>query len=156
MQAYNERLTVPTSWWGLAAGSGLVGGIMLLPVGAVAATVGVVLGLALGAWLVSAYGAVRVRVTDTLLEAGRARLPLDALGTATALDAEEARALRMEGADPRAFMVLRSYVPTAVRVDVTDPADPTPYVYVSSRNPSRVVEILDAVRRRNADRGGQV
>ncbi|MCF2526371.1 DUF3093 domain-containing protein [Yinghuangia soli] len=150
MQAYNERLVVPTSWWGLVAGGGLVGGLMLLPVGLAASAVGVVAAAALTAWLVTAYGSARVRITDGFLEAGRARLPLDALGEATALDAEEARALRMEAADPRAFMLLRSYVPTAVRVEVADPADPTPYLYLSSRNPARLVEVLDAVRRRNA------
>lgn len=153
MQAYSERLAVPTSWWGLVAGAGLVSGLMLLPVGAVAAGVAVVVGAVLAAWAVNTYGSVRVRVTDAFLEAGRARLPLAALGPASALDAEEARSLRMEAADPRAFMLLRSYVPTAVRVDVTDPDDPTPYLYLSSRNPARLVEVLDAVRRRNASQG---
>ncbi|WTW97835.1 DUF3093 domain-containing protein [Streptomycetaceae bacterium NBC_01309] len=153
MQAYNERLVVPTSWWGLVAGAGLVSGLMLLPVGAVAAAVAVVVGAALAVWAVNSYGSVRVRVTDGFLEAGRARLPLAALGTASALDAEQARSLRMESADPRAFMLLRSYVPTAVRVEVSDPDDPTPYLYVSSRNPDRLVEVLDAVRRHNAAQG---
>ncbi|NUU21954.1 MAG: DUF3093 domain-containing protein, partial [Streptomycetaceae bacterium] len=150
MQAYNERLAVPASWWGLVAGAGLVGGIILLPVGPAAAGVAVLVAAALAGWGLSAYGAVRVRITDGFLEAGRARLPLSALGEASVLDAEEARSLRMEKADPRAFMLLRSYVPTAVRVEVADPDDPTPYLYVSSRNPARVVEVLAAVRRRNA------
>ncbi len=58
------------------------------------------------------------------------------------LDAEEARAWRTHRADPRAFMLLRSYVPTAVRVPVTDPQDPTPYVYVSTRAPERLAAAL--------------
>ncbi len=152
MQAYNERLAVPASWWWLAAGSGLVCAIMLLPVGPAAAAVAFVAGLGLAAWMLFSYGSVRLRVTDTRLEAGRARLPLGALGEATVLDREAARALRMEGADPRAFMLLRSYVPTAVRVDVVDPDDPTPYLYLSTRNPARLAEILDALRRRDAPR----
>lgn len=32
-------------------------------------------------------------------------------------------------------MLLRSYIPTAVRVEITDPQDPTPYVYLSTREP---------------------
>ncbi|HSA52422.1 MAG TPA: DUF3093 domain-containing protein [Yinghuangia sp.] len=152
MQAYNERLSVPTSWWWLAAGSGLVGAIMLLPVGPAAAGVAFVVAAALAAWMLSSYGSARLRVTEAHLEAGRARLPLAALGDATALDREAARALRMEDADPRAFMLLRSYVPTAVRVDVTDPDDPTPYLYLSTRNPARLAEVLDALRRRDAHR----
>ncbi len=43
-------------------------------------------------------------------------------------------------------MVLRGYVPTAVRVEVTDPQDPTPYVYLSTRHPQRLVEALASAR----------
>jgi DUF3093 family protein len=38
--------------------------------------------------------------------------------------------------------LLRSYVPTAVRVDVTDPADPTPYLYLSTRRPEKLAKAL--------------
>jgi hypothetical protein len=150
MQAYNEQLSVPASWWGLVAGAGFVCGLMLLPLGPAAAGAAVLVGAVLVGVMVTRYGSARVRITDTELHVGKAALPLDALGEARALDAEEARALRMEGADPRAFMLLRSYIPTAVRIDVADPEDPTPYLYVSSRNPARVVEVLAAVRRRAA------
>ncbi|GLV74094.1 hypothetical protein Shyhy02_20960 [Streptomyces hygroscopicus subsp. hygroscopicus] len=43
-------------------------------------------------------------------------------------------------------MLLRSYIPTALRVEVTDPEDPTPYVYVSTRNPEALAAALTAVR----------
>jgi hypothetical protein len=43
-------------------------------------------------------------------------------------------------------MLLRSYVPTALKVDVTDPADPTPYLYLSTRSPKRLAEALESVR----------
>jgi hypothetical protein len=71
---------------------------------------------------------------------------VSALGEAVALDAEETVAWRTYKADPRAFMLMRSYVRTAVRVEVTDPADPTPYLYLSTRSPQRLVQALDAVR----------
>ncbi|MFE1975819.1 DUF3093 family protein [Streptomyces hygroscopicus] len=60
--------------------------------------------------------------------------------------APEAAAWRTYKADPRAFMLLRSYIPTALRVEVTDPEDPTPYVYVSTRNPEALAAALTAVR----------
>ncbi|MDI2128712.1 DUF3093 domain-containing protein [Yinghuangia seranimata] len=147
MQAYNERLSAPTAWWGFAVLGGLIGGIIFLPVGPAAAGVAVLVAAVLIGVGVNAYGAPRIRVTGDELLAGKARVPLSALGEATALDQEEARALRMERADPRAFMLLRSYVPTAARVEVTDPEDPTPYLYLSTRNPARFVEVLDAVRK---------
>jgi hypothetical protein len=43
-------------------------------------------------------------------------------------------------------MLLRSYVPTALKVEVTDPDDPTPYIYVSTRSPERLAAALEAVR----------
>ncbi|MFE2868536.1 DUF3093 domain-containing protein [Embleya sp. NPDC059259] len=148
MQAYSERLGVPASWWALTVLMAVSGGLVGLAFGIVAT---IVLALALGAltaWATSAYGAARITVTDTELLAGRARIPLTALGAGVALDPEQARSLRMENADPRAFMVLRAYIPGAARIEVTDPADPTPYLYLSSRNPQRLVDVVTALRAR--------
>lgn len=61
------------------------------------------------------------------------------------LDAEDAYAWRTHKADARAFMLLRSYVGTAVRVEVTDPQDPTPYVFLSTRDPKGLAAALTAV-----------
>jgi hypothetical protein len=47
-------------------------------------------------------------------------------------------------------MLLRSYVPTALKVEVTDPADPTPYVYLSTRSPQRLADALAAGARASA------
>ncbi|MGW8377246.1 DUF3093 domain-containing protein [Streptomyces sp. ODS28] len=143
---YDERLTAPRSWWLICALVGVAGALMLLPLGPLPALGGLVGAAALSAVLVSAYGALRVRVVAGSLVAGDARIPVRALGEAHVLDEEEARAWRSFKADPRAHMVLRAYVPTAVRVEITDPEDPTPYVYVSTRDPERLVEALGAAR----------
>lgn len=92
--------------------------------------------------MTSSYGSVRIRVVADSLVAGDAKIPLSALGDAEILDAEGARAWRTHKADPRAFMLLRSYVPTALRVDVIDPQDPTPYVYLSTRDPQGLAKAL--------------
>ncbi|MEU4728532.1 MULTISPECIES: DUF3093 domain-containing protein [unclassified Streptomyces] len=132
---YDERLTAPRSWWGIAAMIGLACALMLLPLGTLPLLAGLVGGTALAGLLVSSYGSARVRVVNGALAAGEARIPVTALGEPEILDAGEARAWRTHKADTRAFMLMRSYVPTAVRVEITDPADPTPYVYVSTREP---------------------
>lgn len=132
---HDERLTAPRSWWGIAALTGLACALMLLPLGTLPLLAGLVGGAGLAGMLVSSYGSARVRVVNGALAAGEARIPVAALGEPQVLDAEEARAWRTHKADTRAFMLLRGYVPTAVRVEVTDPADPTPYVYVSTREP---------------------
>ncbi|NGO70951.1 DUF3093 domain-containing protein [Streptomyces boncukensis] len=145
-QPYDERLTAPRSWWLIAFGIGVGCALALLPLGPVPMLGGLVVGGALAAVCVSAYGSVRVRVTAGSLVAGDARIPLEALGEAEELDEEGARAWRTHKADPRAHMLLRSYVRTALRVPVTDPDDPTPYVYVSTRDPKALAAALRAER----------
>ena len=144
--SYDERLTAPGSWWVIAALLGLSGGLVMFPLGNVPMLAGVIVAGALAAIGVSSYGSARIRVVAGSLVAGEARIPVTALGAPEVLDAEEARAWRSYKADPRAFMVMRGYVPQAVRVEVTDPADPTPYVYLSSRDPKALAAALEAVR----------
>lgn len=146
VQPYDERLTVPRSWWFIALGVGVALALILVPFGRLALLLGLVGGAALSMTAISSYGSARIRVVAGLLIAGKARIPVTALGEATALDAEETVAWRSYRADPRAFMLMRSYVRTAVKVEVTDPADPTPYVYLSTRSPQRLAAALDAVR----------
>ncbi|MFF2525012.1 DUF3093 domain-containing protein [Streptomyces liangshanensis] len=143
---YDERLTAPRSWWAIAALTGIAGGLILLPLGPLPLLGGVIVAGAFAAVLVSSYGSVRIRVVADSLVAGDARIPVTALGEAEELDEEEARAWRLHKADPRAFMLLRSYVPTALRVTVTDPDDATPYLYLSTRNPRALAAALEAVR----------
>lgn len=143
---YDERLTAPRSWWLIAALMGVACALMLLPLGTLPLLGGLVGGTALASLVVSSYGSARIRVVGDALVAGDARIPVSALGEPEELEGEEARAWRTYKADTRAFMLLRSYVPTAVRVEVTDEADPTPYVYLSTRDPRALAAALVAAR----------
>ncbi|MFF0742285.1 DUF3093 domain-containing protein [Streptomyces sp. NPDC004111] len=151
MQSYEERLTAPRSWWLIAVLVGIACGLILLPVGPLPMLGGVIGGIALSAVAVSTYGSVRIRVVAGALVAGDARIPVSALGEAEVLDAEEARAWRTHKADPRAFMLLRAYIPTALRVRITDPSDPTPYAYLSTRHPQALADTLAAARTKAAE-----
>ncbi|MFI5805987.1 DUF3093 domain-containing protein [Streptomyces sp. NPDC051561] len=151
MQPYEERLTAPRSWWFITALVGIACGLILLPVGPLPMLGGVIGGIALAAVAVSSYGSARIRVVAGSLVAGDARIPVTALGEAEVLDAEEARAWRTHKADPRAFMLLRSYIPTALRVRITDPSDPTPYAYLSTRHPQVLADMLAAARKETAE-----
>ncbi|MFD3992856.1 DUF3093 domain-containing protein [Streptomyces sp. NPDC058583] len=143
---FDERLTAPRSWWFIAGLLGLSGGLIMVPLGTVPMLGGLIVVAVLAGAAVSSYGSARIRVVAGSLVAGDARIPVSALGEAEALDPEEARAWRTYKADPRAFMLMRGYVTRAVRIEVTDPSDPTPYVYLSSREPEALVAALDAVR----------
>lgn len=143
---YEERLTAPRSWWVLCILTGVSMALILLPFGTLPMLGGLAGGTAAAAVVASSYGSVRIRVVGGHLIAGEAKIPLSALGEAEILDAEEARAWRTHKADPRCFMLLRAYIPGAVRAEITDPEDPTPYVFLSTREPERLAQALRAAR----------
>jgi hypothetical protein len=143
---YEERLTAPRSWWLVSFLVGLSLALILLPFGTLPMLVGLAGGTAAAAVVASSYGSVRIRVVGDALIAGDARIPVRALGEAWILDREEARAWRTYKADTRAFLLLRAYIPTALRVEVTDPEDPTPYLYLSTREPERLADAIRTAR----------
>ncbi|MGW3571903.1 DUF3093 domain-containing protein [Streptomyces sp. NPDC000941] len=143
---YEERLSSPRSW-GLACPLvGVVMALALLPIGPLAMLIGLVGGTAAAATVVNSYGSPRIRVVGGFLIAGDAKIPVSALGKAEVLDPDEARSWRTYKADARAFLLLRAYIPTALRVEITDPADPTPYLYLSTREPQQLADALSAAR----------
>ncbi|GAQ52900.1 DUF3093 domain-containing protein [Streptomyces acidiscabies] len=143
---YEERLTAPRSWWFLSFLVGVSMALILLPFGTLPLLGGLVGGTAAAAVVASAYGSPRIRVVGGLLIAGDAKIPVTALGEAEVLDQEEARAWRTYKADTRAYLLLRAYIPGALRVLVTDPEDPTPYLYLSTREPERLAQALKEAR----------
>ncbi len=90
--------------------------------------------------------AASVQVADGELRAGQAHIPVDLLGPARALDAGAARATRGPESDPAAYHLIRGWVPEGVRVDVADPADPTPYWFVATRRPRALADAIEASR----------
>ncbi|SDS41821.1 Protein of unknown function [Friedmanniella luteola] len=139
---YRERLTVPAAWWVLAA---------LLAVSLLAAVgfyLGPVWGIAVAvAAMAVAAGlfwstAVVIEVDDEELRVGRAVIGRTWISGCAALDVAATDVRGGTGADARAHLVLRPYVPTAVEITLDDPADPVPYWLVSSRRPTRLAAAL--------------
>ena len=130
-----------TSW--LSWLPAVIGGALIaLPVwGTTGAWVGAGTGLLLtvGVLLSLAHS---TEVTDTHFRVGRARLPLDVIGSVDVIPAAERRAALGPGLDARAHLAVRSWVPAAVRIHLDDPADPVPYWIVSSRRPQRLAAAL--------------
>ena len=136
---YRERLTVPVWWWLAAPGLatlfaaelflGAPGLATALPYVVLVPTVVV------GLWWL---GRIRIEVTGDELIVDDARLPLRFVATVTPLTALETRDLLGPHAEPYAFVIQRPWVGGAVRVDLDDPADPTPYWLVSSRRPAEL------------------
>jgi DUF3093 family protein len=126
---YRERLTAPPSWWALALLFGVaVGWAFYVATPAWVALVALLIGTAVAVAVVASYGSATVEVSSEGFRAGRALLPRSAVGDVRALDRDGAR--RAAGVE--------------VRVEVDDPADPTPYWLVSSRHPEAVVSAIRA------------
>jgi hypothetical protein len=144
---YVERLGLP--WWlwlaGLALGGFLAVELWMGADGLRAWLPFVVLPTAIVValwWL----GRIRVEVTDGELRVDDARLPVRFVADAVPLDAEGRREVLGVGADPLAFVVQRPWIAGAVQVVLDDPADPTPFWVVSSRDPVRLAAALLAAR----------
>lgn len=139
---YSERLHVPLRWW--VQGTMLIATFWLALVVAVpeplawTVTAAALLVL-LGGFL--AYGA-RVSVHDNVLRAGKAHIGLEFVGAVEPLDAQDTRRVAGVDADARAYLVLRPYLKRAVKVEITDPADPAPYWLISTRHPIRLATAL--------------
>ncbi|HEY0949179.1 DUF3093 domain-containing protein [Nocardioides sp.] len=143
---YSERLGVPLRWW--VQGTMLVATLWLavavaLPALAAWLVTAAALGL-LFSWLWS-YGSPRIVVGNRTFRAGRAHIDARFLGAATALDAEQTHRVAGVQADARAYLLLRPYLKRAVQVEITDPADPTPYWLVCTRHPEELVRALTAL-----------
>jgi hypothetical protein len=143
--SYAERLWLGPVGWLCLLGLACVAGIALYPVGTGASLVATLLALAGGAaagWAM----ATPVRVAGGELRAGPAHIPLDLLGDVVPLDAAATRTELGPRLDARAYVCLRAWARTAIRVDVRDPADPTPYWLVSTRHPERLAAAVAAGR----------
>ena len=146
MRTFDERLTPP--WWLWVIGEVLVAVLAFsfyVAVGAApAAAVLVLFGGAFG-WVLVTAAAV-VRVEGETLTAGRAHIPVSALGPVVVLDAELARAVRGPESDPAAYHLIRGWVPAGVKAAVVDPNDPTPYWFVATRRPAELAAAIEAAR----------
>lgn len=145
-RTFRERLVPGAGLLVAAAFSGALVLVVLLPVWPRAAWVAgaATAVVAVGALLLAAPV---VSVSDGVLRAGRARVPVAVLGDVVVIAGRERRAAELgPHLDGRAFVVLQSSVPTAVKVELKDPADPTPYWLVSTRRPEELAAAITAAR----------
>ena len=146
MESYRERLW-PAPWIGLIAALALPASLLTFaPINAVVgAVVGIV--LALGVVGVAIASAPLITVDDGMLRAGSARIPLSHVGDTEPARGDAARLARGQQLDARAYIVLRPDISAVLRVDVTDPDDPTPYWLLSTRRPEALAAaIADGAR----------
>ncbi|MBA4608804.1 MULTISPECIES: DUF3093 domain-containing protein [Aeromicrobium] len=140
---HRERLVASGLWWGAVGLVAATIGWLLL----VATSPAVAGGLALlilvvagaGLWR---YGSLLVVAEPGRLRAGDAHLEAPDLGEVVALDPAAWRAALSRAGTDRAFLLTRPWIDRGVRVEVADPADPTPYWLVSTRRPDALTRAV--------------
>ena len=142
---YSERLRVPLRWWVWATmllATFWLAFIVAVPEWIAWAGTGVLVAAtySLFVWV----GNARTEVRDGVLYVGPARIELRHLGAVEALDKDATRLVHGRDADARAFLHTRPYISRAVKIEIADPADPTPYWLVSTRHPRTLAAALGA------------
>lgn len=143
---YREKLW-PAPW--VFLGTALVVPASLLVFLPINPNVGVVVAITLYAACVIALiaGSPVIEVTTTEFRAGRARLPLEIAGSASAFHGDEAQLERGQRLDARAWLLIRGWISPVVKVEVLDKTDPAPYWLVSTRQPDAVITAITKARK---------
>ena len=83
-----------------------------------------------------------ITVDKNELRIGSAHIELKYLDSIQVLSANEMRLLRTRDADPAAFLAIKFWVSTGVKITLKDSRDPTPYWLVSSKKAEELMHTL--------------
>ncbi len=83
-----------------------------------------------------------IEITGEELMVGRAHIALKYIGNVTALDSQQMRNIRGRDADPIAFLGIRFWSSTGVKIEINDQRDETPYWLVTSNKGDQLVKAL--------------
>lgn len=140
---FDERLSVPLWWYLPVVGVAvLLGAEVHMGYPGLRSWIGYAIIVPLFVLVLFSMGRTRVRVSDSELRVGGAALPLRHVGRVEIVAKADRQAALGPELDPAAFVMHRTWVARLVRVEVTDPADPTPYWIFSARDPDGLVAAL--------------
>jgi hypothetical protein len=96
------------------------------------------------AWLVDLYyrTSLKIEITDHELRIGAARIDRQYIGETVALTSKEAKLIRTRDADPAAYLAIRFWTSKAVKMQLSDSRDSTPYWLITSNNPQALAAAL--------------
>lgn len=138
---YSERL-LPAVWiWLVVAG---IAGTFILAFIPISLTVGYVVALvaALILTVLLLISTPVIRVTADTLQVGRAQIERRWIGEVEAFRGDDATQQRGPAMNATAFLCIRGWIDPVVRIEITDPADRTPYWLTSTRHPEKLVDAL--------------
>lgn len=134
---------MPWWWWPVALGiAGLLAAEVHLGYPGVRAWLPYLVTAPLAVAVLLRLGRHRVQLTADELRVGPARVALCHLGEVATVPAESKRRSMGPELDPAAFVLHRPWVGSALRVELVDPADPTPYWLFSVRHADELAALL--------------
>ena len=87
-----------------------------------------------------------VSIDENVLRVGKAWIDRKFIGTALPLNREEMRRARGIELNPSAYVELRGWISTGVKIEINDPEDPTPYWLISSK---QYKELTSAINKKS-------
>ena len=138
---FTEKLW-PTIWiWVVVVGLSGAGILMFSPISTAAGIIAALVLLAIMTTLL-VLSTPTITVTSDTLRVGRATIDRRFVGAVEAFRKAEATAERGPRLNGLAYMCFRGWIDPVVRIEITDPADRTPYWLASSRRPEELVAAL--------------
>ncbi|MCC3271822.1 DUF3093 domain-containing protein [Arthrobacter zhangbolii] len=138
---YSERLT-PSIWiWLIAAGLASACILVFMPISVFAGITGAVIAAIILAVLLI-LSTPAIRVTPDSLQVGRAQIERRFIGRVEGFRGDDATLQRGPALNATAYMCIRGWISPVVRIEITDPADRTPYWLTSTRHPEKLVQAL--------------
>ncbi|WP_426766876.1 DUF3093 domain-containing protein [Pseudarthrobacter sp. 1G09] len=138
---YREKLW-PNVWiWIIAAGISAAGILVFAPISMFAGiTAAVVLFVIIAVLLI--VSTPTLLVTGETFTVGRATIERKFVGSVEPFSGGEATAERGTRLNGLAYLCIRGWIDPVVKVEITDPADKTPYWLTSTRHPEELAAAL--------------
>jgi hypothetical protein len=141
---FDERLSVPVWWYLPAIGVAvLLGAEVHMGYPGIRSWIGYAITVPVFLVALVWLGRSRIRVSGTELQVGAARLPLRYVGRVEIVPKDGKQVALGPELDPSAYLLHRAWAGRVVRVEVTDPDDPTPYWIFSVRDAEKLVAALE-------------
>lgn len=75
----------------------------------------------------------KILISESELRIDKAHIERKYLGKVTVLDSDAMRLLRTRDANPAAYLAIKFWAAQGVKIEITDPRDPTPYWLITSK-----------------------
>lgn len=93
-------------------------------------------------WMLLILRAPKIELSQLELKVGRVAISRNLIGEAEIISKDRIFLERGPKLDPGAHKVFQGSVKSAIKLQITDPEDPTPYWLISTRKPDKLAEHL--------------